>query len=112
MYWTHWIAKQWPLLSRGRHVIAPAWLPHPAHVGFTRVALATPSGQVADWSLAYDDGSRVHIHEYADGRMVVHRDCLDPDRSIGGLVNHLLGETLVGPVLLGVLVIAAIRAAR
>lgn len=93
-------------------MLAPGWLPPPAVAGFARIEVASPEGQVADWGLSFDDGSRVHIHEYADGRRVVHRDQHDPANGFWSTVSHLLSETWVGPVLGVVLVGVALKALR
>lgn len=37
-------------------------------------AVASPEGQVSDWGLSFADGSRIHVHQFADGRYVVDRD--------------------------------------
>jgi hypothetical protein len=44
------------------------------------------------------DGSRIHVHEFPDGRLVAHRDRYDPDAGFGHAVAHLLTETFVGPL--------------
>ncbi len=44
-----------------------------------------------------DDGSRVHVHEFPDGRRFVHRDRHDPDQGFGHMLAHLFTETWVGP---------------
>lgn len=112
MTWTEWISGQWPVLASGQKIVAPLWLSHPSAAGFRPIGVATPSGQCADWGLPYPDGSRVHVHEFVDGRIVVHRDRFDPDAGPLSLLAHLLGETFVGPVLVGVLVFAAARGSK
>lgn len=71
-------------------------MPHPATAGFQEQGIAEPAGQVRDWTLPVDDGSRIHVHEYPDGRMAAHRDEIDPDRGPVEAVVHVLKETKVG----------------
>jgi len=110
--WTGWIAAMWPQLLRGDRLTAPPHLMSPALAGLRRLAFGTPSGQSADWSIPYDDGSRAHIHEFADGRLIVHRDRFDPDRGLGNFVAHLMSETFVGPLVIGVVVVAMVSSAN
>ena len=103
MNWSRWIRRNWGALLRGRWLQAPSRLTHPSRAGFRRLAAAEPRGQVADWALSCDDGSRVHVHEHADGRLIAHRDQHDPDAGIGSAVLHVVKETAVGPlVVLGI----------
>jgi hypothetical protein len=61
-------------------------------------------GQIADWTVSLDDGSRVHVHEYPDGSLVVHRDALDPARGPLRALGHVACETTLGRwTLLGLL---------
>lgn len=103
-----WLRQNWVVLVSGREVEWPLGLPHPVGAGFRPIEFAIPNGQCANWVHALSDGSRVHVHEYADGRLIAHRDRFDPDRDVGALVAHMLGETFVGPMLLvfGVFIIA------
>lgn len=107
--WTEWIQLNWPDLVSGKKLEAPPWLPHPSFLGFTRLEVATPMGQISDWALPYTDGSRVHAQEYQDGRWVVHRDRYDPAQGFGNMLTHLMTETFVGPLALVVGVIALAR---
>jgi hypothetical protein len=62
---------------------------------------------------SYNDGSRVHVHEYWYGRRVVHRDQYDPNQGLGNLLPHLVFETALVPVvLLGLGLVAAARSPR
>jgi hypothetical protein len=100
MNWLSWINSQWSDLQGGKKVTAPGWLPTPRESGFQPIPIASPEGQCADWGLSLTDGSRVHVHQFNDGRRVVHRDRFDPDQGILRGVAHLLTETWVGPVAL------------
>ncbi len=100
MNWQPWVHAQWSSLTAGKKIVAPDWLPDPRTSGFRAIALATPEGQCADWGLSMDDGSRVHVHEFPDGRRVVHRDRHDPDQGFWNALAHLFTETWVGPAAL------------
>jgi len=108
--WIGWLHANWAQLVGGSKLEAPTYLTHPRYSGFGTELLATPQGQVADWVVAVTDGSRIHVHECADRRLVVHRDRYDPNRSVGYLVAHLVAETALVPVLL--LVVAVVIASR
>lgn len=111
--WSSWIDSAWPKLTAGAKLEVPRHLPHPKHAGFSPESIATPEGQCADWVLSYNDESRVHVHEYCDGRRVVHRDQYDPNQGLGNLLAHLVFETALVPVvLLGIGLVAAARSAR
>lgn len=111
--WIGWIASVWPRLKARAKVEAPACLPHPEDGGFSPESIATPEGQCCDWVLSYDDGSRIHIHEFCDGRRVVHRDQYDPNQGLGNLIAHLALETpLVPALLIGVGLVAVVQSAR
>src|SRR5215831_8501760 len=91
--WLPWIQENWALLSAGYKVEAPLWLTPMPQSGFAQQALATPAGQAADWTLSMTDESRVHVHEFADGRRVVHRDEHDPDQGLLNMLAHLTFDT-------------------
>lgn len=113
MYWGGWITSCWNELARGSKLQVPGHLPHPRWVGFHAIDVATPEGQCSDWGLSLTDGSRIHVHEYSDGRLVAHRDRFDPAAGFLNAVKHLLTETFVGPALLAVGVVVVLnRAAR
>lgn len=80
MHWEVWMRAVWPALVAGRRVLVPASLPHPGSSGFRTPWLAEPAGQAADWVLSLEDGSRLHVHEFANGALVAHRDATDPKR--------------------------------
>ncbi len=110
--WVGWLHANWTQLAAGAKLQAPAHLPHPRYAGFARESLASPEGQVVDWVLPVTDGSRIHVHECSDGRLVAHRDQYDPNRSAGHLLAHLVLETALVPVTLLILgVIFATRSA-
>ena len=112
MNWVAWIRVEWPRLSAGAKVVAPAWLPSPPVNGFTALAVATPQGQCADWGLSLNDGSRIHVHEFATGERIAHRDEHDPGQGLGRALAHLAFETWVGPaalLALGLAILASLR---
>lgn len=101
MNWMPWIHERWPLLANRAKLEAPSWLPHPRWTeGFSAIAVATPEGQIANWGLPLSDGSRIHVHEFSDGKLIAHRDQFDPERSPLHLVAHLALETPVGLIAL------------
>lgn len=112
--WDWWLSANWSDLVGGAKIVAPQHLPHPQFSGFLKEQIATPGGQSADWVLSVTvDGSRVHVHEFANGRLVVHRDRYDPNRSLGHLIAHLVAETPLVPVLAVVGIFAlAVRSSR
>lgn len=111
MKWQTWLANVWPALVAGQQVEVPTQLPHPSKVGFEKCKRAEPCGQVADWVFSVDDGARLHVHEFADGRLVVHRDRIDPALSAGHAVWHWLREARSGKSVAGVAAGAAVGAA-
>lgn len=100
--WLSWATVHWPSLVGGAKINAPFWLAAPVDAGFEVIEIAHPVGQVRDWGLALTDGSRIHVHEYADGRRVVHRDVHDPKRGLGPMLAHLMQETPYGILALGI----------
>lgn len=104
--WIEWIQENWSALVSGVKIVAPSWFVAPLAAGFERCSFASPEGQVADWVLPFTDGSRVHVHEFADGVRVVHRDKYDPHRSLDSLVAHIFKETPWGKVGLAIGVFA------
>jgi hypothetical protein len=58
--------------------------------------------------MSVEDGSRIHVHEFRDGSMVVHRDRIDPSRGPAHAVAHVVCETRIGRF--GVLVTFAVVA--
>ena len=99
-YWQNWISTNWSVLATGQKLRAPVWLPHPRYSGLERTSLAEPVGQVEDWAISCSDGSRIHVHEYNDGSMFVHRDETDPQRGPVEAVWHWLTESTSGKVAL------------
>lgn len=102
MTWKAWIDANWQQLKRGEKIDAPRWLGPPSAGGFRPQAFASPEGQTADWTLSLTDRSRIHIHEFADGRRRVHRDVHDPDQGFLDMIAHLFKETPWGLVGLGI----------
>jgi hypothetical protein len=106
--WLPWIQENWALLAAGYRVEAPPWLVPMPQSGFARQTFAAPTGQVADWTLSMTDESRVHVHEFADGRRVVHRDKHDPDQGLLNMLAHVTFESpYVAVVALTGLLVAA-----
>jgi hypothetical protein len=95
--WNAWLP--WGELCAGEKVPVPAELPHPEVVGFSFTRLASNVGQSADWVYSLADGSRLHAHEYPDGRIVIHRDELDPSQGPATATFHWMSETREGNLL-------------
>jgi hypothetical protein len=93
MNWDAWIYSNWKSLAGGAKIHAPIWLGPPSEAGFRPTTSAAHEGQSADWSLGLTDRSRIHVHEYADGRRLVHRDAHDPDRGLADMAAHLALDT-------------------
>lgn len=91
--WQNWITAVWPRLAGGERLVAPMYLLHPQWSGFVKTELAEAAGQIGDWAVSMTDGSRVHVHENADGSMVVHRDAVDPGRGFIEAVVHTVTES-------------------
>ena len=106
--WIDWVSRNWVALDAAKKVSAPSYLLHPASAGFVRETIATNEGQSADWVLPLADGSRIHVHEFVDGRLVVHRDRIDPNRSPLHAVTHFALETELGRFLAVVLVTVSV----
>lgn len=100
MNWNDWVFSNWGALRKGAKIEAPWWLGSPSAAGFRAIKSAAYEGQTADWALAINDRSRIHVHEYADGRRVVHRDAHDPDRGLTDMVAHLAFDTPAGVIAL------------
>ncbi len=100
--WSEWINGAWTMLKQGSRVKVPSWLPHPMEAGFSPTYMAEPNGQCRDWALSLNDGSRIHIHEFCDGRRVAHRDATDPARGPIEAIFHWLFESTSGRITLGV----------
>lgn len=102
MTWLEWIRSNWLLFLAGQKIEAPWWLGSPLQAGFQRISLAHPSGQESDWGLSISDGSRIHVHSYATGRNVVHRDKHDPAQGLDRAIAHIVEETPYGKLALAV----------
>ena len=94
--WAEWLNSVWPTLEARGHLPVPPVLPHPGAAGFAQPLFAEPQGQVRDYVYSVADGSRVHLHEYADGAMVAHRDASDPHQGVLPALRHLAFETVLG----------------
>jgi hypothetical protein len=99
--WMGWINQNWQRLVSGDKINAPIGLAAPEEAGFEMIEVAHPVGQSRDWGLSVSDGSRIHVHEYADGRRVVHRDAHNPKRGLGPMLAHLMQETPYGALAIG-----------
>ena len=106
--WRAWYVASLPYLRRGDHLPVPRELSHPSTVGFSRPRLAEPRGQVADWVMSLDDGSRLHCHEYGNGVILAHRDAIDPARGPLAAAWHFIREARVGRALAVVGGVAAV----
>ena len=96
MNWNVWITRRWSDLVAGHRLVVPAWLPHPSAIGFEQPPIAEPAGQVCDWVMSIRDGSRLHVHECHDGRLVIHRDDTDPKRGPLHALWHWATESVTG----------------
>lgn len=96
MDWPTWTAHAWPALARGQRVLIPPELPHPRASGWRIPRTALRVGQVCDWVQSMPDGSRLHVHEFPDGRLVCHRDRFDPARGALHALAHVATETPAG----------------
>jgi hypothetical protein len=114
--WSSLIRAYWPTLALGKKV----WLDvdpnlHPKFDRAFRANVGWPDGQSCDYTIPYDDGSRIHAQCFGIQnrrlRIRLHRDRFDPDRNFMSFVMHGLTETPVGPLLLGALVVGGIGAA-
>jgi hypothetical protein len=112
--WQRWTSEHWLELVEGKHLEVPAGeLEHPLSVGFERLVFTEPAGQAADYGLSLRDGSRLHVHAFADGTMTVHRDRIDPKRGVVAGVRHYLEEAPSAKITVtGALVLAGVAALR
>jgi hypothetical protein len=94
--WMTWVNQNWQRFLKGEKIEAPVWLAAPADAGFEVIEIAHPVGQSSDWGLSLSDNSRIHVHEYANGRRVAHRDVHNPKRGLGPMLAHLMQETPYG----------------
>ena len=69
--------------------------------GFEVPPIAEPVGQSANWVLSLTDGSRLHVHEYANGVLVAHRDETDPKRGPLHAAWHWATESKSGKLVVG-----------
>lgn len=96
MDWNAWLAAVEPTLRSGREVIVPPELPHPREMGFTHPWIAEPHGQREDWTFSFEDGSRLHVHEFPNGTLIAHIDPHDPSRGPGTALYHWTTESASG----------------
>lgn len=88
-------------LEAGEHIALPFWVNNLTQLGFKEVFISQPVGQIKDYVLSLKNGSRLHIHEFKDGSRKIHLDKYDPDKSVESLWKHLIEETWIAPVILG-----------
>jgi hypothetical protein len=106
--WNGFIQTAWPQLSAGGRVPIPPGLLHPKWSGFEVPPLAEPVGQIADWVLSLTDGSRLHVHEFANGALVAHRDETDPKLGPIQAAWHWATESTSGKIVVVGTITAAI----
>jgi hypothetical protein len=97
--WLTWINSALTAVDADARIRVPAWLPPPEDSGFTRPWIAEPHGQIADYILALSDGTRVHVHEMQDGRLLAHRE-RNPSHSFASALMHFFTESFTGRALL------------
>ncbi|NMO14140.1 hypothetical protein HPC49_22035 [Pyxidicoccus fallax] len=51
-----------------------------------------------DWVLSLNDGSRIHLHQQANGIFIAHRDVTDPKRGLLPALWHWVTESKSGKV--------------
>ena len=110
--WLKWIGNNWDRLEKGKRIPTPLKLPHPAFSGFKKPDLAENVGQSWDWVCSMKDGSRIHLHEYSSGKIVAHRDKVDPARGSIDAVWHWLTESQSGKIVALGLLVAAFHNSR
>ena len=105
--------ENWTALVDGKRVEVNGYLPHPQNAGFDQEEFAEDVGQRLNRVLAINDGSRIHVHEFDEGRMVAHRDRWDPRHSGVNMLKHVAMETTFGKIAMGVaLVFGVYQVAR
>lgn len=90
--WGTFLAEAWPRIVGGEKVLVPEALAAPVEVGFTKTRLAASVGQATDWAMRLEDGSRLHVHGFDDGKYVIHRDRIDPSRGPVKAVQHWIAD--------------------
>ncbi len=94
-----WLTPRWQRLCAGEK-IEFVFGTHPQWHGFQRLSLAEPNGQVEDWAMSLEDGSRLHLWLMPDGRWIMHRDSIDPARGPIHAAVHVATATKVGKAVL------------
>lgn len=100
--WNKWLDEHYAELCMGMQLTFPKSLPHPVYSGFKRIRMAENVGQRRDWALSLKDGARIHIHDFGNNRMVVHRDRYDPAKGIFSSLAHWLTEAASGKLALDI----------
>lgn len=96
--WSAWYDQNRVAIFDRRRLVLPKTLPHPQVAGFRRTAFAESVGQVCDYVLPLPDGSRLHVHEFGDGTMKLHRDATDPARGVRFALWHWINESPSGRI--------------
>lgn len=94
--WIACLERARTALSSDQKVLVPAYLPHPAAVGFRPLDFADANVPERDWIAPQPDGSRLHAHESADGTLILHRDQYDPGAGALDALAQLATETRLG----------------
>lgn len=90
----------WNSLREGKHLTLPKNFPSPQMLGFKEPPMALAVGQIRDWVLSLNDGSRLHIHEFPNSEKKIHLDKYDPEKSAAHGILHFLLETWPGCLIL------------
>ena len=93
-----WLTCYWATLCAGKRVELRLG-GTPEDLGFHRIAWAEQNGQIGDWAMSMDDGSRLHLWLMPDGRWLLHRDSTDPTISPLHAIVHVVTETKIGAAL-------------
>jgi len=97
--WRVWYEQNRVAIFDGRRLVLPKTLPHPKLAGFRRTGFAESVGQVCDYAMSLPDGSRLHVHEFGDGTMKLHRDATDPERGVRFAIWHWVSESPSGRII-------------
>jgi hypothetical protein len=95
-FWVNWVRDNFSRLIKKEWLEVPEYLPHPLQAGFYQLSIAENYCQINNYAISLSDGSRLHVHEYKDGRLIIHRDKYDPDKGIVDTTLHFFTETNIG----------------
>lgn len=99
MIFEHFIRRNYSKLVKGEEVLLPAGFKNLSQFGFKEEYIAQPVGQIKNYVLSNSNGSRYHVHEFEDGRQVIHLDKYDPNKDLPNLIKHLFKETWIAPAI-------------